>query len=323
MRVVIATDGSIEADLAETVFLKLPLPEDARFTVAMATHLPIHAAPAFTPEGLSYSDKVAADTWRIQHQVARRTAESVAARIRTRGFEAEARVLEGDTAEELLGFIKSENTDAVVVGFGVSSNLAAAFLGSVSRKLVLYSEASVLVGRHYSDVPVEGSCCRLSGKDRLDVLIAVDGSAGSELSVKSLECQHEKVFRSVTMIAVEPLLYSSEGMDPTLLYPSIALDRARIEAVARGAAERLVGCADRVEFVTAFGRPSVEIARTAESRGSDLIMLGANRHGFLDRLLLGSCAYEVATSAPCSVLILRDVLPFSFAARSDDGCGYG
>ena len=93
MRVVIATDGSIEADLAETVFLKLPLPEDARFTVAMATHLPIHAAPAFTPEGLSYSDKVAADTWRIQHQVARRTAESVAARIRTRGFEAEARVV--------------------------------------------------------------------------------------------------------------------------------------------------------------------------------------------------------------------------------------
>jgi nucleotide-binding universal stress UspA family protein len=45
-----------------------------------------------------------------------------------------------------------------------------------------------------------------------------------------------------------------------------------------------------------------EAARQAEA---DLIVVGATRHGTLERFLIGSVSYELVTEAPCSVLVVR------------------
>ena len=43
----------------------------------------------------------------------------------------------------------------------------------------------------------------------------------------------------------------------------------------------------------------------AVEAGADLVVLGAKRHGALERFLIGSVSFEVAGTAPCSVWIVR------------------
>jgi universal stress protein A len=311
MRVIIATDGSTEADLAAAVFSKLPLPKHAKIKVATVTHLPVLAGVGFSPDAMGAYGASAADTWRIQRQVARQTIDHVTERLRGSGLDAAPVLLEGNTSDALLELVHEDKADVICVGCGVNSNFAAFFLGSVSRKLVLYSEASVLVGRHYPDFTAEGSFKRLMKKEKLDVMIAVDGSKGSELALDTLAQIDHKAFDNLYVVSVEPLIYTPGSMDLAAVLPTYDSDRARVDALARTAAEKIEHCAEHVHWLSSFGRPSVEITRLAAEKKVDLIMLSANRHGAIERFLLGSCAYETATSAPCSVLILRDVLPLN------------
>ncbi|MCO5297017.1 MAG: universal stress protein [Fimbriimonadaceae bacterium] len=302
MRVILATDGAIEADLAEAVCSKLPLPPGSMVTVAMAVHTSVPIGIGLIPEAT-----LAADTWigenqRIQRMVADQTLRRVHERIEQQGFQAEMALLDGDPAEQIERLAQEKDASLVVVGSGVTGSVTAMLLGSVSRHLVLHCGASVLVGKHFQEVPPEGSYQRIVEKEHLDALLAVDGSPGSDMGIQSLEAFPDPVFRKLFVLCV----------DNVPSWPIVrASDRTTgAQAVAELAAQRLQGCAAEVIPITSAGRPSAAIAHEAKTHDVDLIVLGANRHGTIERLLTGSCAYETATAAPCSVLIVRDVLPF-------------
>lgn len=78
----------------------------------------------------------------------------------------------------------------------------------------------------------------------------------------------------------------------------------------RDAAERkLVDATARVfdgraSAVTLDGRAADEIMRLAESRRADLLVVGRQRGGALDRWMLGSVSARLAERAPCSLLVL-------------------
>lgn len=307
MDVLLAVDGSVEADIARLVLSHLPL-GSANFQVVMVTHLPV-MAPGMALGPIEASEIAAADTLRWQRNVAHRTTERIAKLMRDEGHSAEAFTLEGSTAEVLLDRIQEAKISLVAVGSGRQSNLVAAFLGSVSRKLVLYSSASVLVGRRYSASNLDDTCRKLEGKAKLDALVAVDGSAGADLAIQALERLRTPAFRYLYVVAIQPVITGPDGLDLSAILPNYQKDLEQIKRIAESTAARLSTCAASVEPITAFGRPSTEITRIAGERGIDLVMLGASRHGVLERLLVGSCALEVATEAPCSVLVFRNVLP--------------
>lgn len=72
------------------------------------------------------------------------------------------------------------------------------------------------------------------------------------------------------------------------------------------------------------GHPVAVIVDRAKELGVDLIVLGAQGHSLLARVLLGSVSDYVATHAPCSVLVVRDTpglnseAPLKIAAGFDD-----
>jgi len=76
--------------------------------------------------------------------------------------------------------------------------------------------------------------------------------------------------------------------------------------LAEATADHLRDVADEVKAVGKPGRPASTILEVAKEEGVDLIVMGATRHGALERFLLGSTSHEVAVHAPCSVIILRD-----------------
>jgi nucleotide-binding universal stress UspA family protein len=314
MKVIIATDGSIESDISRSVLKRLPFPKDADFTVAMVTQLPAMAAIGLAPMTIETGERYASSERQTRIDSAQQVTDRVSEELKRNGFVAEGLVLEGDASNELLTLVKSQPSDLVVAGCGGNSAFATFFLGSVSRQLVLYSEASILIGRQGKGNTAEGTFSKLEAKGKLDLVLAVDGSKGSELAIQTLAQLDTPVFGSIYVVCVEPMDISPSVTDVSTVLPHYQADKARIEGIASEAAAKIAKAAAKVEIVGAFGRPSVEICKVAGEKEADLIMLGANRHGFLERLIVGSCAYETAISAPCSVMILRGVLDFAVKA---------
>ena len=274
--------------------------------VAMVVHTPM--AVPMAPLG---GGEFIVDSFRIERVIAERTVDCVAERVRATGAEANPLVVQGDTASELLDLIHRADFDLVASGTSMESTLKAFFLGSVSRKLTLYSECSALVARPFRHEQKEGSAERLRTKPKLDLLIAVDGSPGSASTVESLANLTSSPFRTVHVVSVAPA-----GALPNNDRISAETDNLSAEAqpfadIAKAAASQIQACADHVEAHVACGRPSPEIVRAAEEEDIDLIVMGATRHGAIERLLLGSCAYETVAGAPCSVLVLRRPIAFA------------
>jgi nucleotide-binding universal stress UspA family protein len=60
-----------------------------------------------------------------------------------------------------------------------------------------------------------------------------------------------------------------------------------------------------VVTATPAGAPAATIVRTAETDGSDLIVVGARGLGMLERVALGSVSESVLRHATCPVLVVR------------------
>jgi nucleotide-binding universal stress UspA family protein len=95
-------------------------------------------------------------------------------------------------------------------------------------------------------------------------------------------------------------------MDWPALQASLEEDAARrlADAAARCPAEGL-----KVEQVVGRGRPYREILKRTESAESALVVLGTHGRNPLERLFLGSTAFQVLRGARCPVLTVR--LPHS------------
>ena len=63
---------------------------------------------------------------------------------------------------------------------------------------------------------------------------------------------------------------------------------------------------DEVEFeVHALGNPKKEIINFAKQFELDLIVVGSNGKGLLDRMLVGSTTSYVVNHAPCNVMVVK------------------
>ena len=67
--------------------------------------------------------------------------------LRRIGFEATGILKRGDAATEIIEYVKAEKINMIVTGSRGLSRLKSWLMGSVSRKLVHYSDCSVLVVR--------------------------------------------------------------------------------------------------------------------------------------------------------------------------------
>ena len=89
---------------------------------------------------------------------------------------------------------------------------------------------------------------------------------------------------------------------PGLQEKLIGEAHARLDAVAAVCAAAGVPATTQV----VVGRPSASITEEANTRGSDLIVMGTHGRGGFAHLMLGSVAERVLRTAQCPVLTVRD-----------------
>lgn len=140
------------------------------------------------------------------------------------------------------------------------------------------------------------------------VLLAVDGSAGSQQAASLVQALAWPPDTTVTLVSVvDPGAWIPPG-------PSVPVDgglvgsselAAYYEGHQLGTSTELDGARLTVESTIVEGRPAGAIVDEAKRSGADLVVLGSRGHGRIAALLLGSVSAAVVDRAPCSVLVAR------------------
>lgn len=260
MRVLLATDGSKDANAATEWLNEFLDPQGSTLLVLIVAALPGPPAGAETMKDLR--DAVLAD--------ARRVGEAARKLLAPRWPDAEVRVSEGDPREEIVRTAEEWGAELVVVGARGLGAVKGFFLGSVSLAVARYAPCPVLV--------VKGQPRELK-----NAVVAVDGSEDSLRALQffaSLPLRGKPNVRLLSVVEALRIPASAPRFLRAQLRKAAAeleLERkVQAEAMLRDAATGLGGKVDAVELSVSAGIPGEEIVRAANrDECGDLVVVGA------------------------------------------------
>ncbi len=156
-RILLVTDGSEYSAEATAYLAKFPIPAQAHIEVLhVLPPLPLTPSTEFyartyplAPEVLPvYPKEPTAEelAWQAEEEKAGKHILAQALELlSSAGLAAESVMLRGDAAKEIIEYSKENSVDLIVSGSRGLSKFKGWLLGSVSRKLVHYSECSALI----------------------------------------------------------------------------------------------------------------------------------------------------------------------------------
>jgi nucleotide-binding universal stress UspA family protein len=207
-----------------------------------------------------------------------------------------------DVAGQILLEATALQSDLLVMGTHGRSGFDRLLLGSVTEKTLRKAPCPVLtIPRRAADAvpfgpaPYRRILCGVDFSDssRAAVALAADFA---RRGVEWLGLAH--------VIELSPAFYDGSGEQVlAMLRTDLEADaNARFTALLPGVSS---GATCRTEPIVTTGKPYEELLRIAAERQADLIVLGVQGRGVLDRVLFGSTAYHVVRQAACPVLTLR------------------
>ena len=193
------------------------------------------------------------------------------------------------------------NASLVVLGSHGRSPLQRLFLGSVAQKVAVEAPCSVRIARPRAAETFP---------PRLRIMVAVDGSAGSELVLRELRSRTWPSFAEFRIVTVIDSRLQTAVAWPGLLadrwvQPQDEESREWIRRMAQHSAEQLSSAGLAVETHIFEGEPTTVLLAQAEDWGASCVFVGDRGLNHGNRLTLGTVASSVAARAPCSVEISR------------------
>lgn len=146
---------------------------------------------------------------------------------------------------------------------------------------------------------------------RKKILVAIDGSPRSDKAAEEavrLAAGNQSQFKSrvyaLLVLPNAPASTYTEFVPSTPMTESAKWEELRqriFYVVEKCAAEYDIP----LEMVVEYGDPAEKLIQFAKHEEIDVIVIGSSGKGFLQRRITGSVSHKVATSAPCSVYIVR------------------
>lgn len=284
MKVLLATDGFEAAAHAADLIESIADPERVSVTVLSVTPAGI-PSPEYAALMLDSIDDRRDQTIDL--------VDDVAQRFRRAGFAVRARTAEGHPAEEIVRIVEHDWYDLTVLGSGHSTWLGQRLLGSVSAHVVHTSPSSVLVV-HRTE----------RGDATSRVLLAVDGSRGSEFATRALANLCLRSTRiEVLSVAEPPTLFAVPGAVSVVQYPTGPLLEHLVGEATRYANHASTVLRDaefEVETTVVEGSPVEEILKRSD--GVQLVAVGATGLGPIGRAFLGSTSDHIMRHAPATLV---------------------
>ncbi len=269
-KILLATDGSESCEGAVREAIGLA----GRCASQMTVMLVIESFQRFASLAPNVLGAMAAAA-QEQEKEGHKYLESIRARAEAAGIDCEIVIKEGDPFGSIIDEAKKRGSELIVMGRRGRSRLARMAMGSVTAKVIGNMPGDVLV------VPKDATMeCK-------NILAATDGSRDGDTAVEAAFKMARKCGSRLQVLSVA----ASEARQAEV---EEALSKARELAAAEGM---------EIETLTALGKPYVQIIKTANEQGSDLIVVGRHGRGTLERLLMGSVTERVVGHASCAVLV--------------------
>jgi nucleotide-binding universal stress UspA family protein len=286
MNVLVATDGSKYGQWGLNWVATLPFVKPPRVTALHVLDIYAYRASFLSPREIR---RIEAHSTRIL-----RNATQQLASLKLKGT---ARKEQGMIAPVILKRTPKRDGLLVVGSRGLGA-LDRFLLGSVSTKLLHRATSSVLVVKDEA-VPLRR------------ITLAIDGSPASVEALEFVLTRFQPN-RSTGRGRRIPIHVSvSYVLAPSSLTPitipwirSPELKEANLKLIDQSV-QKLIKAGFTAEPVYQLGNPAEEIMKAAVEHDADLIVMGAQGLGAVDRFLLGSVSTRVVQHATCAVLVVR------------------
>jgi len=196
---------------------------------------------------------------------------------------------EGDIFERISDLAAGENCDLIVMGRRGLRRFERALVGSVTARVIGYSQRDVLV------VPSDTQV----GFHR--VLVATDGSKQCRSAVERAIDFSRSYGGEMLVISIVDVPAEFYAEAPQIVEDMVHKAKDYVEEVKKQAGASGV----KVETLVREGEAYQAIVDIAKTRGVNTIVMGSHGRTGLKRLLMGSVAEKVIGYAPCPVLIAK------------------
>jgi len=233
-----------------------------------------------TSAGAHYSERIEDELTSVYRQKGDDIVADAALAFKEAGVPSDRKVVEHKSvAEAVMAEVEREDYDLIVMGRNAQEEKEA-HLGSVAYKVSRQSDMPVLVAGERQTIS--------------KVLVALDGSKGSENALMCAAALSKKLNAKLTLLHVqESHLFS--------LRPEVSM------TIGRGILAEAAGKISEMSFEQKLesGDPAKEISEIAGKENFDIIVMGAKGHGGANRSLLGSVSNHVLHYTTHSVLIVK------------------
>lgn len=195
------------------------------------------------------------------------------------GMGSEERLEFGTPVHTLLHAADESGAKMIAVGSEEKGSWGSMFLGSVGKGVLIGAQQSILFGK--GQIPTNGP---------VTAILATDHSPYVDRGIDwLLDNLPRGIGKFIILSAVE------DGSE----------DVARAEKANHDLAIRFAQHGLGAHGEVAKAHPAEAIKKAMERHNADLLILGAQGHGFLERLRVGSVSFDQVINSPHSVLVLR------------------
>lgn len=211
-------------------------------------------------------------------------------------------VRDGPAVEAIVGYAAEIGADLLVMGSHGREGLGHLLFGSTADRVLHKAPCPTLVVPLHAEEPSAADRVRYT-----QILCALDFSPPAARALDLALSLARESGGALTVLHVVEALTDQE----LEAFPPMGV-REHVDTLTGQARRRLHAAVPREAHAWAqitetvrYGRAALAILREAEERGADLIVLGAEGHRGLGRLMLGSATHTVVRRATCPVLTTR------------------
>jgi len=224
---------------------------------------------------------------------------------------ASAKVVIGRPFDEITNLARE--IDASVIFMGATGADHSTRIGGTANRVLRGAECHVMLVR--GGIPTG---------DYKNILIPTDGSKDAEYAAQSGASTARRVGAKISACNIvdtghlfEKRIVGAGGVGAGRHYGDvISLPKSAIKRMRDRLLDESAKVADRVkaiaeskgvlaEIIVRDGNPAQEILKIIRDEGIDLVVMGYSGRSIVSRALLGSVAEKVASTAPCSVIVVR------------------
>jgi nucleotide-binding universal stress UspA family protein len=296
MKILMATDGSKEADIALRTTTHLLKPKAGDVCVDL-----ICVAPSFHP---STGFPQLRENY---HRRTRRILERARKTLCGEGSGNVRLISETGSPARIISNLAADHDLTVIGAKGREDRSRGGGLGPVASAVVNHAPGAILIGR------------AIRADRGARILVALDGSAASLQALETLTSLFELDSAEVTLMHVveTPWLHiipeeertagAEEAGDDAEISEELLLGELRSEAqqLIERARDQLLAEHSAVSTVVEQGNPATELLSQAETGEYDLVVVGGTGVLDLKHKILGSVSAQIAWNAPCSVLLVK------------------